>query len=106
MCQIVLKKDYRCRIHLFALYRMKKPNGLLIEQNVRTRLEPNSVMVFLVWCLLTVGMAASRLRQLPYFAVPWTMAFAGSAQEQFCCFPILSLWEFYPEVLQRSLLRQ
>jgi hypothetical protein len=85
---------------------MKKPNGLLIEQNVRTRLEPNSVMVFLVWCLLTVGMAASRLRQLPYSAVPWTMAFAGSAQEQFCCFPILSLWEFYPEVLQRSLLRQ
>ena len=60
MCQIVLKKDYRCRIHLFALYRMKKPNGLLIEQNVRTRLEPNSVMVFLVWCLLTVGMTAGK----------------------------------------------
>jgi hypothetical protein len=45
---------------------MKKPNGLLIEQNVRTRLEPSSVMVFLVWCLFTLGMAASRLRQLPF----------------------------------------
>jgi hypothetical protein len=50
-------------------------------------LKPYSLIVFLLWPLFTVGMAAIEFRQVPYFAVPWTMAFAGSAAGAALLFP-------------------
>jgi hypothetical protein len=80
---------------------------LLIEQK-----HQNSFSALFRYGVLGVALVYSWYGSKPTFGSFHILRFRGQwlsqAQryEQSCCFPILSLWEFYPKVLQRSLLRQ
>jgi hypothetical protein len=106
-CRYQLSPRGPSRIHLVAFCTARR-NGMAPD---RTK-HQNSFSALFRYGVLGVALVYSWYGSKPTFGSFHILRFRGQwlseAQryEQSSCFPILSLWEFYPEVLQRSLLRQ